>query len=168
MRRVLDMNAVIDRVGQIYGRLTVYSRAANKHNGNSVWNCVCACGNEVEVQGIDLGKNTNSCGCLKSETVRSRRVIDDRTKHPLYKTWINMINRCHNPKATQFNDYGGRMIFVSYAWRESFFQFVEDMGPKPSENHTLDRKNNDEGYSKENCKWSTWEEQNNNQRRSAK
>ncbi len=154
---------LINRLGKTYGRLTVFSRAPNR-NGNAVWNCVCACGNEVEVQGIDLGKNTNSCGCLKKDTVRSRRVIDDRTKHPLYKTYINMINRCHNPKATQFNDYGGRMIFVCPEWRENFWQFVSDMGPKPSPMYTIDRIDNNAGYSKTNCRWSTHKEQEQNKR----
>lgn len=157
------MNQVINRLNERYGRLIVISRQPNK-NGNSVWQCRCDCGENVNVEGIRLGRNVNSCGCLKRDLMRKRMVKDDRTKHRLYKTWINMINRCYNPKATQYKDYGGRGIIVSNEWRSNFWQFVRDIGDKPSINHTLDRKNNNEGYSRENCKWSTYEEQNNNAR----
>ena len=153
-----------DQLRKTYGRLYVFARADNAKNGNSRWHCVCACSDEIIVQGIDLGKNTNSCGCLRKEVSAARLYKDGRTKHPLYKTWIDMINRCHNPKATQFNDYGGRCIFVHTEWLNSFWQFISDMGPKPSEAHTLDRINNELGYFKLNCRWSTWHEQNSNKR----
>jgi hypothetical protein len=84
-------------------------------------------------------------------------------KHPLYYTWANMLSRCSNPKAPNYADYGGRGIFVCQRWFH-FKNFVEDMGIKPSDNHSIDRINNDLGYSPANCKWSTRKEQNSNKR----
>lgn len=79
------------------------------------------------------------------------------TKHPAYKTWAGMISRCHRPYATGYANYGGRGIKVCARWRgeNGFVHFVEDMWPKPTPAHTLDRKNNDKGYCKSNCRWAT-------------
>lgn len=84
-------------------------------------------------------------------------------KHPLYRTWANMLSRCTNPNTPNFNDYGGRGISVCQRWFH-FKNFVEDMGAKPSRNHSIDRIDNDLGYSPANCKWATRKEQNLNKR----
>lgn len=84
-------------------------------------------------------------------------------KHPLYYTWSNMLSRCTNPNAPNFSDYGGRGITVCERWHH-FKNFALDMGMKPSLHHSLDRIDNDLGYSPENCKWSTRQEQNSNKR----
>lgn len=81
-----------------------------------------------------------------------------------YETWQSMKRRCYNTNFSQYHDYGGRGITMSESWLESFINFYNDMGPRPSDKHSIDRKDNDGPYCKENCKWSTKEEQNNNQR----
>jgi hypothetical protein len=75
-----------------------------------------------------------------------------------------MINRCTNVNNEAYNDYGGRGITVCDRWLNSFEAFYEDMGPRPSPNHSIDREENDLGYYKDNCRWATRVEQNNNRR----
>ena len=77
--------------------------------------------------------------------------------------WRSMIYRCTNPNTVQWMDYGGRGITVCERWF-TYENFIADMGPRPSSDYTLDRENNELGYSKENCKWSTWVEQARNRR----
>jgi len=86
--------------------------------------------------------------------------------HPFkheYTSWRHMLQRCTNPNATSYADYGGRGIHVCERWL-SFDSFLEDMGPKPSSKHQIDRVNNSGHYSPDNCKWSTAVEQNCNRR----
>ena len=75
-----------------------------------------------------------------------------------------MLSRCYNEKNNSYLEYGGCGITVCDEWRESFEAFYQDMGPRPSQDHSIDRKENDKGYSKENCRWDTWEEQASNRR----
>jgi hypothetical protein len=77
--------------------------------------------------------------------------------------WQNMIRRCYEPNKKDYKNYGGRGIGVCSRWLESFENFYVDMGDCP-EGMTLDRKNNDGNYCKENCRWATKIEQMNNKR----
>ena len=89
-----------------------------------------------------------------------------KNPHPLYSVWQGMRRRCRNPRATQFKDYGGRGISICPEW-DSFDQFVADMGPRP-DGYSLDRIDNDKGYSPDNCRWAPRVEQQRNQRRTLK
>lgn len=84
--------------------------------------------------------------------------------HPLYQSWCQMRYRCSNPNNPSYFYYGARGITVCQEWQDNFWQFVEDMGERP-EGKTLDRINNDLGYSPDNCKWSSLSEQNKNRRK---
>lgn len=77
-----------------------------------------------------------------------------KSKHPLYGTWNIMRQRCNNPAAANYHNYGGRGISVCAEWDE-FWQFVEDMGPKPQANFTLERLNTDGDYGPDNCVWAS-------------
>lgn len=81
-----------------------------------------------------------------------------------YNSWNAIKARCNNPNSIQYEDYGGRGILVCRRWSESFEAFFLDMGPKPSQNHSIERKNNNKGYYKKNCKWADRFEQGRNRR----
>ena len=83
--------------------------------------------------------------------------------HPLYTCWKSLRSRCNNPNNKNFKDYGGRGITVCEQW-DDFIVFTNDMGPKPTPKHSIDRINNDGPYSPDNCRWSTKKEQCLNQR----
>jgi len=81
--------------------------------------------------------------------------------NPAYLCWKMMRNRCTNPNDPKFKNHGGRGITVCDEWMNSFETFSSDMGERPS-NYSIDRIDNNKGYFKENCKWSSMTEQNNN------
>ncbi len=126
--------------------------------------CLCDCGKKKSVLSETiLSGHSKSCGCLKSEILSQRMVSHRMTGSSEHNIWSKMKNRCNNPKGNRFHDYGGRGIKVCWRWNK-FENFFSDMGPRPSPLHSIDRINNDKGYSPENCKWSTSKEQSNNRR----
>lgn len=105
-----------------------------------------------------------SSSVSQAELITKKYYHHGMSSSSLYAVWHAMKNRCLNPKAQQWRNYGGRGITVCESWL-LFPAFMKDMGPSWRPGLSLDRKDNDAGYFPENCVWSTIEEQSNNTRR---
>lgn len=154
------------KIGKTFGRLLVigYFNATDETRGK--WICLCECGNETLVNGGGLTSGqTKSCGCLAIELKGTSNLHHGMSKSTEYNIWSGMKARCYNHNEVCYYRYGGRGITVCERWLNSFENFFDDMGCRPSKKHSLDRIDNDKGYCKENCKWSTAREQANNTRR---
>ena len=149
-----------------YGRLTV-TKEAPKVNGQKHFVCLCDCGTEIVAHYSNLCRGaTKSCGCLKRETAGDALRTHGMSKTPIYGIWNGIKKRCYNKTYREYHLYGGRGIRMSREWKSSFQNFYRDMGPRPSPNHSIDRKDNNLGYSKDNCYWATHSEQTINRRTS--
>lgn len=151
------MGKIIDLTGKRFGRLTVIEKAEKKDKYNNIyWNCKCDCGNFrcVSTRNLNRG-DTKSCGCLKHE---SKTTIHGKYKERIHKEWRGILHRCKNPSASHYENYGGRGISVCDEWsgKDGFINFYKwSMENGYSDNLTLDRKDNDKGYSPDNCRWVT-------------
>lgn len=161
----------IDRIGDKYGHLTIIAPAYSPKGRNKRWLCKCECGVEKVICISHLRNGgTVSCGCKKIYLIRASAITHGFSRDPNYKseysTWAAMKARCSNPKKKNYKDYGGRGIKVCERWLNSFENFLEDMGKKPSKEYSLDREENDGNYEPNNCRWALLEVQSRNKRTS--
>lgn len=155
---------MIDLTGLRFGMLVVVRREGAKRNGSTTaptWTVRCDCGMEKVVSGPNLRRGqTTSCGC--------RQLSHGMYGTPEYKAWVSMVQRCTNPRARNYQNYGGRGIRVCNRWsiQGGAAAFLADMGPRPSDRHSLDRRNNEGDYEPGNCWWAPPKEQQRNKRTS--
>ncbi len=160
---------LFNHTGEVFGELTVLRQGARK--GTTYWICRCSCGVEKEIAGHNLRSgDIRSCGCkqleLISKALKGKYLLHGHTQggiqSPEWRAWNGMLHRCYSKYGPSYARYGGRGIKVCARWRNSFENFLEDMGPRPSSKHSIDRKKNNRGYNPGNCRWATALEQQNN------
>lgn len=117
----------------------------------AVYECNCGRVLLIPVRQAKYKPNQKCNGC--------KLITHGMWKSPEYSAWEAMIQRCTNPKATKFENYGGRGISVCERWLNSFSAFHEDVGNRPSDKHSIDRIDNDGNYEPGNVRWATAKEQ---------
>ncbi len=152
-------------VGEEFGRWAVLSYAHQDKHFRDIYLCRCSCGKEkLTAGGLLRSGRSKSCGCLHRERLTARITRHGKSHTREYQVWSTMKTRCNAPGSAKYYMYGARGIKVCQRWENSFSAFSEDMGPRPTPQHSIDRIDNSCGYSPDNCRWATNSQQQRNMR----
>lgn len=154
-----------DLIGQKYGRWTV-QHYIGPAPGTQMWLCKCDCGQERAVSAGNMKSGASkSCGCWQQERASEVHFRHGQTDHPLYNSWAGLKNRCLNKNDQDYKYYGGRGIKVCDRWLLDFWHFWDDMASGWRPGLTIERKDVDGNYEKNNCCWLTIQDQQKNKRK---
>ena len=149
-----------DLTGRVFARWTVLSYFGKDANSRHFWRCRCICGGEKNVPVVYLiNGQSKSCGCLVREN-DSRKTHGQSTSKEC-AIYYGAKGRCQNKNNPKYPSYGGRGIKFLFS---SFEDFINELGPRPSPNHSVDRIDNDGNYEKGNIRWAERTTQANNAR----
>lgn len=151
------------KIGQVYNNWTVL-KEVEPYKYQRKFLCRCVCGAEKIVFFNNMKRLNSSCGCYQRKLISNMFKTHGKSGNRCYEDWCKLKERCYNAHSKDYPNYGGRGIYICRRWRRSFESFYNDMGEKPSKNHTLDRIDNDGPYATWNCKWSTRKQQSRNKR----
>lgn len=153
-------------INEKFGRLTVLAESAPL-GGSRAWLCLCECGSEKVVRQAKLRSgHTKSCGCLRVEKgieLGKANIKHGQTNTPEHNAWHHMRQRCLDKNHPGYKDYGGRGITICERWAD-FNNFLADMGPRPTDRHSLDRIDVNGHYEPSNCRWADDKTQQRNRR----
>lgn len=141
-----------DLKGRRYGRLVALEISSNV-KGLVRWKCLCDCGQTSHVIASNLGRITNSCGCLKREATIRAHTTHGGSRTVEYIIWLRIKDRCFKPSCKEFPFYGARGISMCQRWRKDFGAFIGDVGVRPFTKAQLDRIDNDGNYEPSNVRW---------------
>jgi hypothetical protein len=143
----------IDITNIRFGKLVAIKPVGKNFRGIK-WLCQCDCGKIriVNTAVLRNGEITRCNICSNRSRYTNRHTYHGYSKSAEYKIWQGMHNRCRNPKAINYERYGGRGITVAPQW-SNFVNFINDVGPRPHPSFLLDRINNNKGYFPDNVRW---------------
>ena len=168
-----DANKAV--VGKRSGKLTVVARHGTKST-NAKYTVRCDCGNEYTTRADKFKGRTMCWNCHLTKNSPQADLEKGTHKHPLVVCWRGMIRRCYDETSDSYPSYGAKGVTVCDRWRgkceqgqkrssiDGFHNFLEDMGPKPGPEYSIDRIDPYGNYEPDNCRWATPEEQQANKR----
>lgn len=150
-------NEKVHLEGRTFGQWTVLERTGISKCGQSLWRCICSCGVEKPkvLYGALTTGGSKSCGCLKNKEFgdRNRKHGLTKSQAPTYMVWLWIKTKCYNKQNKGYDQCGARGVVMKLSWSRSFGEFFQDVGARPTLQHTLKRIDRNGNYEPGNVHW---------------